>query len=481
MDQKQFDAVLSDAEKRLRRLKVLYEQWFVGIERVEPAMPRKELEDMLTRLRREQLSNTAQRFRMQQLVQRHVALSTYWRRIGRQIEEGTYTRDLKRAKRRQQKHSEKEANGAELEGAYDVDVDVDLTDVLAEAERAADAAVSDDASAPQPLAAEGHLPPAAAPKNGRVPGRIAALEASQVATGQAERAVPGPPAPQPIAAGAFQATPPRPKDLAADPAVPSSKATAAEPAAQKNGAHAQPVPGAAIPPKPARPLMPPPAAAGKLAAPKPLGGIAPPPPPAAAGDRKPAPPAPAADHTSAGTLRAARTALRGAPPEAAGNEARRPSTEPRAISPFALPAAGSVRPQPLTPPKAPPPPPVVPAGAASQNGSSSAAGHGGPQPRRTEAMPRSPASAARPPQPSAAAKPANTNGPGASLDVERIYAQYVAARERNQERTDNVKRDTIEKTIRGMLPNLEKKHAGKKIDFEVVVKDGKVALKPIAK
>ena len=67
------------------------------------------------------------------------------------------------------------------------------------------------------------------------------------------------------------------------------------------------------------------------------------------------------------------------------------------------------------------------------------------------------------------------------MDVERIYSQYVAARERNQERTDNVKRDALEKTIRGMLPNLEKKHAGKKIDFEVVVKDGKVALKPIAK
>lgn len=44
-----------------------------------------------------------------------------------------------------------------------------------------------------------------------------------------------------------------------------------------------------------------------------------------------------------------------------------------------------------------------------------------------------------------------------------------------------MKRETIEKTIRGMLPGLEQKHAGKKIDFEVVVKDGRVALKPIAK
>jgi hypothetical protein len=84
-----------------------------------------------------------------------------------------------------------------------------------------------------------------------------------------------------------------------------------------------------------------------------------------------------------------------------------------------------------------------------------------------------------------APRPANTNaahsGGFSSSDVERVYGQYLAAREKNAERIDNVKRETIEKSIRGMLPQLEKKHAGKKIDFEVVVKDGKVALKPVAK
>jgi hypothetical protein len=81
-------------------------------------------------------------------------------------------------------------------------------------------------------------------------------------------------------------------------------------------------------------------------------------------------------------------------------------------------------------------------------------------------------------------KPAGAAAQGgafSSQDVERVYNQFVAARGRNAERTDNVKRETIEKTIRTMLPQLEQKHAGKKIDFEVVVKDGKVALKPTAK
>ena len=96
-----------------------------------------------------------------------------------------------------------------------------------------------------------------------------------------------------------------------------------------------------------------------------------------------------------------------------------------------------------------------------------------------------PAAAPRPaqPQPRAAVSAAKSGGGAAfsSQDVDRVYSQYVAARGKNAERTDNVKRETIEKTIRTMLPSLEQKHAGKKIDFEVVVKDGKVALKPVAK
>src|SRR4029079_5374340 len=89
MDQKQFEATLHDAETRLRRLKTLYDQWLSGFERLEPTVARNELDSVLRRLRAEQVRNTALRFRLQQLVQRHTMLVTYWRRIARQIEEGT--------------------------------------------------------------------------------------------------------------------------------------------------------------------------------------------------------------------------------------------------------------------------------------------------------------------------------------------------------------------------------------------------------
>ncbi|MET0386373.1 MAG: MXAN_5187 C-terminal domain-containing protein, partial [Polyangiales bacterium] len=92
-----------------------------------------------------------------------------------------------------------------------------------------------------------------------------------------------------------------------------------------------------------------------------------------------------------------------------------------------------------------------------------------------------PASPPKPTAQGAGARAAVGGESFSSADIDRVYSQYVAARERNAERTDNVKRETIEKSIRGMLPQLEKKHAGHKIDFEVVVKDGKVALKPVPK
>lgn len=327
MEQKHFEALLSDAEVRLRRLKMLYEQWFAGFERTEPAVARKEIDDILQRLKREQIRNTGLRFRLHQLQQRHTTFITYWRRIARQIEEGTYQRDVLRAKKlRDQALRE----GAEPEISYGTDVDVqldaDMDAALEDVMREAEAAVEQ-----------------------RVEQRSA--ERSVVSFKPAQAAAP-------VASTA--------------PAAPAPPAAA--------------LPGASLTP-------------------------------GAPGVKKP----PAV------------------PP--------RPPAGPRSISPFALPLpagqAGMVS-------KAPPPPSAATATAARAAGP-------------------------------AAAPTAGGNGGLSSDDMKRIYDRYVAARKQNSERVDNVKLETIEKSLRGILPSFEKKHAGKKIDFEVVVKDGKVALKPVAK
>ena len=65
--------------------------------------------------------------------------------------------------------------------------------------------------------------------------------------------------------------------------------------------------------------------------------------------------------------------------------------------------------------------------------------------------------------------------------MKRIYDDYVAARRRNNERVDNVKYETLQRSIQDMMPKLREKHVGKSIDFEVVVRDGRVGLKPVTK
>jgi len=92
--------LVGELEKSLSRLHALYNQYFMGIEKIEPLIPRKEIDRKIQLLRKEQIRNTATRFRFQSQIQKYNTQSTYWRRICKQIEEGTYQRDLMRAKDR---------------------------------------------------------------------------------------------------------------------------------------------------------------------------------------------------------------------------------------------------------------------------------------------------------------------------------------------------------------------------------------------
>jgi hypothetical protein len=365
MDQKQFETTLHDAEIRLRRLKTLYDQWLAGFERTEPTVPRNELEDILRRLRAEQIRNTALRFRLQQVHQRYTMFMTYWRRIGRQIEEGTYQRDVLKARKIRERNSAREPGHAEE--SYDVAVEDDVDAALRDAARAAD--------------------------------EVAALAQGAASSRSASQRPPAP---------------------SASPEPPHST------------------------PAPERDVLELPSSVGPVPS------------------RAPAPPAPLTSPTPSG-----RPAPPPVPPRA--------SVAPRTISPFAMPLPGANNSM-----RAPPP---IPAAAMKPgNGAPTSLA---PAPRAAPTSMPSPATAPRPSLAAARPQPAqahaNPNAGLSSDDVQRIYAKYVAARKNNAERTDNVKLETIEKSLRGMLPQLEKKHAGKKIDFEVIVKDGKVALKPVAK
>ncbi|MBW1755569.1 MAG: hypothetical protein JRJ80_05315 [Deltaproteobacteria bacterium] len=137
MTPKEFEIRLSDAEVQLSRIKHLYEQWFQGIERIEPQIPRKQFDRTLHELRKVKPRNTALRFRFQTLIQRYTTLQTYWRRIGRQIEEGTYRRDLLRARRRREaSRAEREQERARRSSSpveLDPNADLNMDELIADA------------------------------------------------------------------------------------------------------------------------------------------------------------------------------------------------------------------------------------------------------------------------------------------------------------------------------------------------------------
>jgi hypothetical protein len=97
MDASEIDQELEALGSKAEQLRALYEQYFMGIERIEPLVMRKDVERRVRVLRREQLRNTAQRFKFNTLVQRFNTMSTHWARVVREIENGTYRRDVLRA------------------------------------------------------------------------------------------------------------------------------------------------------------------------------------------------------------------------------------------------------------------------------------------------------------------------------------------------------------------------------------------------
>jgi hypothetical protein len=93
------DARLTEVERKLDRLRGLYESFFLGVERTPPNVPRREMNRLILELQQEVITNSSLRFRFQSLSQRWVLFTAYWNRTMREIESGTYRRDLSRAQR----------------------------------------------------------------------------------------------------------------------------------------------------------------------------------------------------------------------------------------------------------------------------------------------------------------------------------------------------------------------------------------------
>jgi hypothetical protein len=93
-------ARLEEMERKVDRLRALYETFFSGIERQPPNAPRRELNRLMLEMQQIQIRNAALRFRFQSLSQRWILMTTYWNRTLREIEAGTYRKDVAKVSRR---------------------------------------------------------------------------------------------------------------------------------------------------------------------------------------------------------------------------------------------------------------------------------------------------------------------------------------------------------------------------------------------
>ena len=108
-ESKELEEQLDTMESRLDRLRSLYEQYFQGIEKIEPSMERTAVHHILQQMRKTRSRNTALRFRLNQLVARMNTYETYWMRTSRRIEDGTYHRDVYMARYRNKAKKEQPA------------------------------------------------------------------------------------------------------------------------------------------------------------------------------------------------------------------------------------------------------------------------------------------------------------------------------------------------------------------------------------
>jgi len=117
----------------IERLKTLYRQYFMGSLKLEPQVLRKQCYRRILMARPGKIRNTGLRFRLRNLLQKWNGYQTYWNRITRQIEAGTYKRDLERVRRREHRRRTEPPGAA---GTFELSDDLSEQDLQRQLEAA---------------------------------------------------------------------------------------------------------------------------------------------------------------------------------------------------------------------------------------------------------------------------------------------------------------------------------------------------------
>jgi hypothetical protein len=83
--------------------------------------------------------------------------------------------------------------------------------------------------------------------------------------------------------------------------------------------------------------------------------------------------------------------------------------------------------------------------------------------------------------PSPSASTPNPPGAGDDAKLRAIYQQYIKSRREQNEPVAGITYDKLADSLRSQAQKLKEKHSANRVDYEVVVKDGKTLIKPIVR
>jgi hypothetical protein len=409
-----------ELEEELAALKVAYEQYFLGNERLAPARAHDDFKKRLMRLKNSMVRNTAAKFRMNSLHNKFLTYERMWQRTLQEIEAGTYKRDLFKAKRRSQKSTT--ANGENRQEVHEL-MEEELSD--------------DDLVEVAPIVPNEPLPvkpakPAFIPRPVDDSPSFRPLTVTPATPVPIAPLVPAVPTVSPVASGGtpFRGT------ATVGPAVPAVPTVAPTGSTPMKGTPT--IPPNATPSRGTAAAVPPGATPSKGTAVVPPGG----------------------------------TPSRGTPMVPPGG------TPARGVPAFGSPSQGtsgiaaaleSLTDEPLTrAPAASTARPTAPAGARPATAA----------PGAKPGVPAAAKPAATPARPAAS----NSSPGGLSEDkLKAVYDAYVTAKRRNQEDTSKMSFESVAANLRKQVPELLKQSGAKSVEFKVVIKDGKATLKAVPK
>ncbi len=123
-----YEALLSELDSAIGALQRRHELYFLGLDRKEPRQDRELMKKQIQAMKRENIRNTALKFRLNSLWNKFLSYERMWLRTILEIEEGRYHRDVYKAKMRAKGQEElrelKEAQTKGIEAAEAIRGDI---------------------------------------------------------------------------------------------------------------------------------------------------------------------------------------------------------------------------------------------------------------------------------------------------------------------------------------------------------------------